>query len=133
MIFLQKNLITNKLIIYEVNSMEQNNSKTRESAFVKIKNMPEEERPIEKLMQKGAETLSDAELLAILIHSGTREKSALGLSNDILSKYKSFRGVAGLDIEELTKIKGIKIARAVRIGAAFEIARRIVNEVMKDE
>jgi len=113
--------------------MEQNNYETRESVFVKIKDMPEEERPIEKLMQKGADILSDAELLAILIHSGTKEKSALGLSNEILSKYKSFRGLAGLDIEELTKIKGIKIARAVRIAAAFEISRRIVNEVMKDE
>lgn len=113
--------------------MEQNNSETRENTFVKIKSLPEEERPIEKLMQKGADTLSDAELLAILIHSGTKEKSALGLANEILSKYKSFRGLAGLDIEELTKIKGIKIARAVRIAAAFEISRRIVNEVMKDE
>ena len=85
------------------------------------------------MIKEGAEILSDVELLAILIGSGTKDKSAIGLANEIISKYGSYKGLAGRDIEELKKIKGLKEAKILNIAAAFEIARRIVEEVQKYE
>ncbi len=100
---------------------------------VKIKDLPIEERPREKLLKFGADCLSDVELLAILIASGTQEKSALDLAKELYEKYgSSFRGLAGKDISEIIKIKGIKEAKVLNIAASFEIAKRIVEEVVKD-
>lgn len=100
---------------------------------VKIKDMPLNQRPREKLIKFGADTLTDAELVAILISSGTKEKSAIMLAEEILNTYGSFRGLAGRDIEEVQKINGLKDAKVASIAAAFEIARRIVNEVRANE
>ena len=100
---------------------------------VRIKDLPADQRPREKLIKEGAESLSDSELLAILIGSGTKGKSAIDLANDVLSKYHSFRGLAGRTIEEIKEIKGLKEAKILNIAAAFEIARRIVEEVQKYE
>ncbi len=98
---------------------------------VRIQDLPEDERPREKLLKEGGEVLSDAELLAILIGTGTKDKSAIDLANEIMSKYGSYKGLAGRDIEELKQIKGLKEAKILNIAAAFEIARRIVEEVQK--
>ena len=98
---------------------------------VKIKDLPLEQRPREKLLKDGAEILSDVELLAILIGSGTKDKSAIDLANEIMKKYGSYKGLAGRDIDELKQIKGLKDAKILNIAAAFEIARRIVEEVQK--
>ena len=98
---------------------------------VRIQDLPEDERPREKLLKEGGEVLSDAELLAILIGTGTKDKSAIDLANEIMSKYGSYKGLAGRDIEELKQIKGLKEAKILNIAAAFEIARRVVEEVQK--
>lgn len=98
---------------------------------IRIKDLPEEQRPREKMLKNGGEILSDTELLAILIGTGTKDKSALDLANEIIGKYGSFRGLAGRDIEELKQIKGLKEAKILNIAAAFEMARRIVEEVQK--
>ena len=98
---------------------------------VRIKDLPAEQRPREKLLKEGAEILSDVELLAILIGSGTKEKSAIDLANEVISKYGSYKGIAGRDIEELKQIKGLKEAKILNIAAAFEIARRMAEEVQK--
>lgn len=100
---------------------------------VRIKDLPMEQRPREKLLKDGAEILSDVELLAILIGSGTKDKSAIDLANEIIKKYGSFKGLAGRTIEELKEIKGLKEAKILNIASAFEIARRIVEEVQKYE
>lgn len=96
---------------------------------LRMKDLPVNQRPREKLMNFGADTLTDAELMAILISSGTKEKSALDIATELMDTYGSFRGIAGRDIAEIQKIKGLKMVRAINIAAAFEIARRIVNEV----
>ena len=98
---------------------------------IRIRDLPEDERPREKLLKEGGEVLSDAELLAILIGTGTKDKSAIDLANEIMSKYGSYKGLAGREIEELKQIKGLKEAKILNIAAAFEIARRIVEEVQK--
>ncbi len=90
-----------------------------------IKNWSEDERPREKMLHKGASALSDAELLAILISSGTKERSALDLAREMLELAdKNLRDLGRLNILELQKIKGIGQARAVTICAALELGRR---------
>lgn len=85
-----------------------------------------------KLIEKGAEALSDAELLAILIGTGIKGKPAEKIASEILTKFDSFRGMCSKPLEEFLEIKGIGDVKIIRIAAAFEIARRIVEEVMKE-
>jgi DNA repair protein RadC len=92
---------------------------------VKIKDWPAGERPREKLLARGAEALSDAELLAILIRVGSGKATALDLARKILSDEKHLRGVAGKTAQELMRLKGIGEAKAVELLAAFEIGRRV--------
>lgn len=100
---------------------------------IRIKDLPLLERPREKLLEYGADKLSDIELLAILIGSGTKDKSALDLAEEILNKFGGFRGIAGRNMDEFKKIKGLKEAKILNIAATFEIATRIVREVLKNE
>ena len=98
---------------------------------VPIKQWPEDERPREKLLRRGAHVLADAELLAILIRTGTGKHSALDLARQMVREEKSLRGIAGKSAVELMRIKGIGEAKAVELLAAFEIGRRVQG--MKDE
>lgn len=90
-----------------------------------MKSLPLSERPREKLQKEGAQALSVAELLAIIIKTGNRDTSALGLANSLLSN--SSNGIAGvmdMSIEEMKEIKGIGLAKAAQLTAAFELGRR---------
>jgi DNA repair protein RadC len=90
-----------------------------------IKQWAKDDRPREKLLSNGAENLSNSELLAILIHNGSKEKTAVDLAKDILKLGKDNLGELGkLSIKELTKVKGIGEAKAVTIAAALELGRR---------
>ena len=92
---------------------------------LKITDWAVEDRPREKLYQKGTSSLSDAELLAILIGSGTRKKSAVDLGRELLSLVNNNLNTLGkLGISDLTTIHGIGQARAVTIAAALELGRR---------
>lgn len=93
---------------------------------MKIKMLPQEERPVEKVMFKGVSCLSNAELIAILLGSGTREKSAIGLAEEILTADSS--GISYLtecSMQELMKINGVGIIKAARIMAGIELGKRI--------
>ncbi|NOZ58418.1 MAG: JAB domain-containing protein [Euryarchaeota archaeon] len=94
---------------------------------VKIRDMPPSERPRERLIHHGAGALSNAELLAIILRTGTKQESVLGLATRILSEY-SLRELAGADVSELKKIHGISDAKACQIAACFELARRVAEE-----
>ena len=99
-----------------------------------IKELPESERPREKLLEYGAKTLSNSELLSILIRIGSREFSALDLSHRLLRTIPE--GVASLgesSVEEITQIKGIGECKAAQILAAVELGRRVVLESTKDK
>lgn len=90
-----------------------------------IKDWNADERPREKMLQKGVAALSDAELLAILIVSGTKNRTALDLARDMLDMAgKSLHDLGKLSVDELKKINGIGEARAITICAALEIGRR---------
>ena len=95
---------------------------------LKILSWAEEDRPREKLLQKGKSTLSDSELIAILIGSGTVSTSAVELSKQILSSVDNdLNHLAKLSIKDLQKFKGIGEAKAITIVAAMELGRRRKN------
>lgn len=98
---------------------------TEYSTSRRILSWAEEDRPREKLLLKGKGALSDAELIAILIGSGTRELSAVDLSKIILQKASNnLNELAKLSLKDLMKIKGIGEAKAISIAAALELGRR---------
>lgn len=90
-----------------------------------IKQWAKDDRPREKLLSKGAEVLSNSELLAILIHNGTRDKTAVDLAKEVLKLGKDDLNQLGkLSLKELMKVKGIGEAKAITIAASLELGRR---------
>ncbi|HAT83179.1 RadC family protein [Eubacterium pyruvativorans] len=93
---------------------------------MQIKCLPEAERPREKGANQGVGTLSDTELLALILHSGTRNLSALGLAENLLGSLENgLCGLGSADIDELRSIRGIGTAKAVRLLACAELGKRI--------
>ena len=96
-----------------------------ENIRLTIKSLAEDDRPREKLVAKGRQALSDAELLAILLSSGNREETAIQLAQRILSEnLNSINQLAKLQLNDLKKYKGVGEAKAVTVLAALEIGRR---------
>jgi len=94
-----------------------------------IKNWSDDDKPREKLLHKGRSVLSNAELLAILIGSGTKNETAVALSKRILaSTNNNLNELGKVSIKQLMKFKGIGEAKAISIAAALEIGRRRQNE-----
>jgi DNA repair protein RadC len=89
-----------------------------------IKDLPEDIRPRERLLKEGSGALSDIELLAILLRTGSREATALDLASMIMAQFKSLRLLLGATVEELGEIKGVGPAKACQVKAALELARR---------
>lgn len=90
------------------------------------------QHPGGKLLTEGAEALTDAELIAILIGTGVRGKPADRIAEEIIAKFGSFKGLANQPFEKLYSFKGLGKVKTIRIAAAFEIARRIVSQVTKE-
>ena len=95
-----------------------------EQSYFPITDWAEDDRPREKLMLKGKSALSDAELIAILIGSGSRNESAVDLSKRILVSAGGINSLAKLSVSQLMKFKGIGEAKAITIIAALELGRR---------
>jgi DNA repair protein RadC len=89
-----------------------------------IKDWDEADRPREKLLQRGIEALTDAELLALILATGTRELSAIDLARQMLRELDGLPNVARADVATLKQIKGIGDAKATSLVAAFELGRR---------
>ncbi|MFQ6081936.1 MAG: DNA repair protein RadC [Candidatus Aminicenantia bacterium] len=94
---------------------------------IKIKELPLEGRPRERLFHFGVEALSDTELLAIILRLGTKDVSALDLANQILREVKGIRGLSKKSFAELSKFRGIGQAKAAQIVASFELSKRITS------
>jgi DNA repair protein RadC len=97
-----------------------------------IRDFPHDERPRERLVQSGAASLSNQELLAILLRTGTRSESVLQLSNRLLTSFDGLNLLKDATLEEITKTKGVGLAKAVQIMAAIELGRRIGNLAFDD-
>ena len=95
-----------------------------------IKEWPKEDRPREKLFEKGAESLSDAELLAIILRTGNAStgESALDHGRALINRFRDLKGIDSAPINELKAIKGIGPAKTAQVKACLEIGRRMGRE-----
>jgi DNA repair protein RadC len=99
--------------------------------FMKLTHWPSHERPREKLLQFGAETLSDAELLGIVIGNGTKGKNAVELARDALSKHGSIRAIMTANKSQLSSSQGFGLAKYATLHACMELTKRSLAEVMQ--
>ena len=95
---------------------------------MKMKEMPLGERPVEKLFSHGKATLSNAELIGVLLGSGTRDVSAVSLADEIISAAGGVGSLSELDCEDLVRIRGIGPRKAATIVCALELGRRVSLE-----
>jgi DNA repair protein RadC len=98
-----------------------------------ITDWPAAERPREKLIELGAEALSDAELLAIFLRVGVVGKSAVDLARDLLTKFSSLNGIFAATEHELSQVHGIGTSKYVQLQAIFEMSRRALSEKLQQQ
>lgn len=91
-----------------------------------IREMPVSERPRERLAKYGPEALSTAELLAILLRTGTANESVLGVAERVLARFRTVRELCGADLAELSRVHGIGPVKAIEIRAALELGKRLL-------
>ncbi|HRQ88649.1 MAG TPA: DNA repair protein RadC, partial [Bacteroidia bacterium] len=97
-----------------------------------IRELPEDERPREKLLNEGASALSDAEILAVFFGTGRAGVSAVDLGREIISHFGSLRRLSRATHEELVRISGVGPAKASQLAAVFEFGRRLARETYRD-
>ena len=97
---------------------------SKESKATGIKNWPVDDRPREKLLKKGTRALTNSELLAILLRTGTKGSSAIDLARKVMKKFGTFRNMLHTDVRDWKQFKGLGNAKVAHIQAAFEIGRR---------
>lgn len=96
-----------------------------------MKNLPKNERPREKLLDHGAASLSDAELLAIFLGTGSRNQPVLELARHLLAYYQDLHGVVSASFGDLSHHKGIGLAKYIQLQASLELARRYLKSELK--
>jgi DNA repair protein RadC len=98
------------------------------SAQLKIREMAEDERPREKLAARGADALSDAELIAILLRTGMKGANAIEVARQLIKEFGSLGTLSRCSVKELARIKGIGFAKGTQLAAAFGLGRRLARE-----
>ena len=94
----------------------------------KIREMPQDERPREKLLARGADALTDSELIAILLRTGLPGANAVDVARQLLERYGSLSGLSRCTVKEIASIRGIGDAKALQLVAAFGLGQRLANE-----
>lgn len=92
-----------------------------------MREMPSEERPRERLSRLGAEALRDAELIAILLRTGTRTMGALALAEELLREFGGLRALSHASLEELMQVKGLGQVKAIELKAALDLGKRLAS------
>jgi DNA repair protein RadC len=98
-----------------------------------ITDWPEAERPREKLLQRGAEALTDAELLAIFLRTGTKGLTAIDLAYILLNKFSSLRNLFNASLEEFCQCKGVGPAKYVQLQAVLAMSKRYLHETLAQQ
>ncbi|HAV65090.1 MAG TPA: hypothetical protein DCY13_22305 [Verrucomicrobiales bacterium] len=98
----------------------------------RIKDIPEHERPRERLAANGVGALRDAELIAILLRTGLQGRSAIQVADELLQRFGTFNRLAGASLEELQSVKGVGRDKAITLRAAFALAQRMVKELQRE-
>jgi DNA repair protein RadC len=97
---------------------------------IKIRELPEEDRPREKLLHRGADALTNRELIAILLRTGVPGKNAVEMGGEILTRFKTLSGLCRASLQELTRMRGVGRVKAVQLAAAFKLAERMAKETI---
>ena len=100
---------------------------------LKIREMPQDERPREKLAAHGAAALTSPELIAILLRTGRRGANAVEVARQLLEKYGSLTGLTRCTVDELRKVRGIGPTKAVQLVAAFGLGHRLARETLSKQ
>jgi DNA repair protein RadC len=95
---------------------------------LKIREMPQDERPREKLLSRGASALTDAELIAILLRTGVEGANVVDVARQLIDRFKSLDTLSRCSVPELAAIRGIGKAKALHLVAAFDLGRRLARE-----
>lgn len=95
---------------------------------MKIKDLPNNEKPRERMMLYGAENLSNADLISIVLSSGTKDMSVKEISDNVLKTIGNINNLSNIGIRELSKIKGIGEVKAITLLAAIELGKRVTNK-----
>lgn len=103
-----------------------------EATNSRIQDMPYDQRPREKLARLGPTSLDNAELMALFISTGTKGRSAIDIGRELIAKYGSMGALGGLTVAELSKEKGLGLAKASKLAAAFELGTRVAREQLRD-
>lgn len=90
-----------------------------------VREMPEDDRPRERIARHGAEALRDAELIGVLFRTGTRDAGAVALAERLLKQFGDLRRLSQASLEELQQVKGIGQVKAIELKAALELGRRL--------
>jgi DNA repair protein RadC len=98
----------------------------------RLKDQPASERPRERLVEKGADALSHAELVAILLRTGLKGANAVDIGKELLAKFGSLQALAKASLEDLQQIKGIGRDKAVTLAAAFTLARKMAEDLRRE-
>lgn len=93
-----------------------------------IKDWPEDERPRERLLRYGPDILSNAQILAILLRTGSNDGTAIDLARSLLSKFGTLKAIESAGLSELCNVKGMGPAKAAQLKAAFTLSKRIQGE-----
>jgi DNA repair protein RadC len=99
---------------------------------VPIRNWPESERPREKLIREGAARLSDAELLAIFLHTGRAGSSAVDVAREALGRFGNLTGLFAARLDQFTRVKGLGPAKFAQIQASYEMTKRTLGESLRE-
>src|SRR5687767_9292896 len=102
------------------------------SASLRIKDMPGHERPRERMVEAGADALKDAELIAILLRTGLKGRSALEVGAELVRNFATLGNLARATLEELQQVKGIGRDKAIALKAAFTLAKRMAAELRRE-
>src|SRR2546421_608615 len=94
----------------------------------KIRELPADDQPREKLLARGANALTNAELIAILLRTGYQGKNVVEVARELLARYETLNALSRCSIDEISKVKGIKGVKAIELVAAFQLAHRIAHE-----
>lgn len=105
---------------------------TAEIPAYRIQDLPSDQRPREKLSRLGPAALDNAELMALFISTGTKGRSAIEIGRDLLMKYGSMSALGALPVGELAKERGLGLAKASKLAAAFELGIRVAREQVRD-
>src|SRR5262245_31881846 len=97
-----------------------------------IKDMAARDRPRERLAADGAEALSNAELLAILLRTGTKGYSAIHIAQQLLSRFSTLDNLARVSLEDLRQVKGVGRDKAIALKSAFTLAQRMARELQHE-